>query len=81
MGCKLSVTLTRACSVSLCAFESQEIANDKMARDKNDYSAAFGIFNVARYSSLWKGSLTLYTGRAGHMEKIGEYVARMFSFY
>ncbi|XP_068751015.1 SOSS complex subunit B1-A-like [Montipora capricornis] len=28
---------------------------------------------VRGYSSLWKGSLTLYTGRAGHMEKIGDF--------
>lgn len=28
---------------------------------------------VRGYSSLWKGSLTLYTGRAGHLEKVGDF--------
>ena len=41
----------------------------------------FSIFNVARYSSLWKGSLTLYTGRAGHLEKVGEYVTNFSRIY
>jgi len=28
---------------------------------------------VRGYSSLWKGSLTLYTGRVGHLEKVGDF--------
>lgn len=32
------------------------------------------LFSV-RYASIWKGCLTLYTGRGGDLQKIGEYVA------
>jgi len=30
---------------------------------------------VSRYGSIWKGCLTLYSGKGGDVHKIGEYVA------
>lgn len=32
----------------------------------------FFLLSWARYASLWKGCLTLYTGRGGELHKIGE---------
>ncbi|XP_029815455.1 SOSS complex subunit B2 [Manacus vitellinus] len=31
------------------------------------------LLSLARYASLWKGCLTLYTGRGGELHKIGEF--------
>ncbi|XP_009581351.1 PREDICTED: SOSS complex subunit B2 [Fulmarus glacialis] len=35
--------------------------------------AALLLLSLARYASLWKGCLTLYTGRGGELHKIGEF--------
>jgi len=29
--------------------------------------------NCSRYASIWKGSLTLYTGKGGEIQKVGEF--------
>ncbi|KFU87821.1 SOSS complex subunit B2, partial [Chaetura pelagica] len=31
------------------------------------------LLSLTRYASLWKGCLTLYTGRGGELHKIGEF--------
>ncbi len=36
---------------------------------------------LARYASMWKGCLTLYTGRGGDLQKIGEWVLNIASQY
>ncbi|NXR13690.1 SOSB2 protein, partial [Semnornis frantzii] len=36
-------------------------------------STALLHLSLARYASLWKGCLTLYTGRVGELHKIGEF--------
>jgi len=32
------------------------------------------VFCAFRYGSIWKGCLTLYSGKGGDVHKIGEYV-------
>lgn len=36
-------------------------------------------FCLDRYASMWKGCLTLYTGRGGDLQKIGEWVLNIDS--
>ncbi len=33
-----------------------------------------------RYASMWKGCLTLYSGKGGDIHRIGEYVTQSFWF-
>lgn len=39
------------------------------------------VVHSVRYASMWKGCLTLYTGRGGDIQKIGEWVVLLGRFY